>query len=413
MRPPGRWTVAALRPWTNDIVFGATVTAVGLTQSALHFGGAGTSVGSVPVALAMGAAAGLFRCAPGYALLLVWAACVTQVASGSEVLLTQLAAAVVAYGTARHGRRAVVWLSGLSIPIAASVVAVLVVSHGTYFLIGLSRLRVPVREVGGAGSSVAVTAGLFMVSLSALPWLAGLAVRARAQAERSAVERTLAQEERARAQGASRQAQQIADLRAGQARLARDVHDVVGHSLAVILVQAESAQFLPDDDAARIRQSLQNIAVSARQSLREVREVLSATADPGAPAELDTLLDRVRQAGNEVRSDVLGPPRPLRPEVAGVAFRVLQEMLTNAIKHGRHGEPIRVTREWREDLRMEVGNVIAGDPDRPPAPDSGLGLEGIRRRLAQVGGHLEVSRGSGPAGPTFAATAWIPTTDGP
>ena len=128
-------------------------------------------------------------------------------------------------------------------------------------------------------------------------------------------------------------------MRAEQARLARDVHDVVGHSLTVILAQAESVQFMPDDDIERIRAALANIATSARQSLGDVRQVLS----PRRPqrrrrrrrASLDSLVEGVRSAGHEVTRPWSGSPRPLPPELDVVAFRVLQEMLTNALKHGR------------------------------------------------------------------------------
>ena len=112
-----------------------------------------------------------------------------------------------------------------------------------------------------------------------VPWLVGLALRFIARSESSTQAAQLAQaeaEERQRlAQSERAQAQQIADLREEQARLARDVHDVVGHSLAVILAQAESAAYLPDADTAKMREVLDNVAGSARQSLREVREVLS------------------------------------------------------------------------------------------------------------------------------------------
>jgi signal transduction histidine kinase len=102
-----------------------------------------------------------------------------------------------------------------------------------------------------------------------------------------------------------------------------------------------------------------------------------------------------------------------------VAFRVLQEMLTNAIKHGCRDQPVLVERHWDADLRIEVQNAlpdhdagtsdetqpIAGTPVAHP-PDGGRGLEGMRRRLEAVGGRLDVRRRTDP--PTFTATAWVP-----
>jgi signal transduction histidine kinase len=118
-----------------------------------------------------------------------------------------------------------------------------------------------------------------------------------------------------------------------------------------------------------------------------------------------------------VISTEVGEPRPLPPELATVAYRVLQEMLTNAIRHGRRDEPLHVERHWQDELRIEVRNVIdmatvetrpmAAAPDRPPAP--GHGLEGMRRRLESVGGRLDVRPRTGAGDPTFTVTAWVPT----
>jgi signal transduction histidine kinase len=280
-------------------------------------------------------------------------------------------------------------------------------------------------------------------------WLAGLAVRSRdrAEAERdraraeqvraeqqrasaegerasAEAERARAETERAEAQSGRTHAEEIAALRAEQARLARDVHDVVGHSLAVILAQAESAQYLAADDTARQRQVLTDIAASARQSLADVRDVLSRTQD-GAQATaplgtFDSLVDGVRAAGHEVRSTEVGQSRAMPPETEAVAFRVLQEMLTNALRHGRRGGQVDVERHWEGDLRLEVANecpdpaetqpVASAGPD-PGAPDppTGQGVDGMRRRLEAVGGRLDVRRRSRPGGAaTYTATAWLP-----
>jgi len=90
------------------------------------------------------------------------------------------------------------------------------------------------------------------------------------------------------------------------------------------------------------------------------------------------------------------------PELEVVAFRVLQEMLTNAIKHGRRDLPVQVERHWDDDLRIEVQNAVAEGPQT----DDGQGLIGMRRRLDAVGGRLDVRRRTDP--PTFTATAWVP-----
>jgi len=102
---------------------------------------------------------------------------------------------------------------------------------------------------------------------------------------------------------------------------------------------------------------------------------------------------------------------------------VVQEMLTNAVRHGRRDRPIRVERYWphdsfERDLRLEVSNALAdagetqpisvAAPTAPAAPAGGQGLPGMRRRVEAVGGRLDVRRRSGPDGPTFTTTAWVP-----
>jgi signal transduction histidine kinase len=121
-----------------------------------------------------------------------------------------------------------------------------------------------------------------------------------------------------------------------------------------------------------------------------------------------------------VESTVVGTPQPMPPDLEVVAFRVLQEMLTNAIKHGRRDQPVLVERHWDGDLRVEVQNAVGPDASAPaldetqpirgvPAPspsEGGQGLDGMRRRLEAVGGRLDVRRRTDP--PTFTATAWLP-----
>lgn len=238
-------------------------------------------------------------------------------------------------------------------------------------------------------------------------------------------------EARAAAAGArqeTEQAQQIAQLREQQTQFAHDVHDVVGHSLAVILAQAESAQFM--QDSGKLKQTMETIAASARSSLRDVRQVLSANQDApardGGTPGLNSLITGVRRGGHEITDRQTGTPLPLPPEIDVIAYRVLQEMLTNAIKHGRRGQVVQVGRHWPAAgdtdtaagaLRIEVSNMT-----RQPGPDAataspaadagGRGLAGMRRRLESVGGGLDVRQHEQPEGTAFTVTAWVPVRGG-
>ena len=107
------------------------------------------------------------------------------------------------------------------------------------------------------------------------------------------------------------------------------------------------------------------------------------------------------RAGTRSCATEVGTPQPLPPELEVVAYRVLQEMLTNAIKHGRRDQPVLVERHWPDgscdrDLRIEVRNAV-GSPttateETVPLAAAGTGLDGMRRRLASVGGRLDVRR---------------------
>ncbi|MDX6233261.1 MAG: hypothetical protein QOH68_2265, partial [Nocardioidaceae bacterium] len=339
------------REWWPDATLGGAVAFVGLAEqtSGFQFLDRFTRDSFVLI-LGFALAAGLSRRIPGAALVIVWLTCMVQVLSGTHLMIVELAVGIVAFGTARYGNTLVVWLSGLSIPVGTLAAVIAVRALGSGFLIQLYN---PVRSVYSNGSVGPATMAVFGLGVLAVPWLLGLLVRSRAQTEVSRADRDTAETLREEAEAGRAQAQEIADLRAEQARLAHDVHDVVGHSLAVILAQAESAQFLPDDDTDRIRQTLENVAVSARRSLQDVRTVLSGEDAPGATtASLVSLVDSLRIAGNDLRSSVIGEPRPLPPELEVVAYRVLQEMLTNALKHGRRGEPVWVERHWEGDLRI-------------------------------------------------------------
>lgn len=352
-----------------------------------------------------------YRIRPGLALALLWPLAVLQLWSGVPLLLVQLAVALIAYGCGRYGSLGTIVASVASVPAIAVVVLVITREYGlppaNRFYYDFFVEAPEVYSVTGVGT--------FAIAILVVPWLVGVVLRVLKREQRTKAEQVEAEKERD-------QAAELADLREGQARLARDVHDVVGHSLAVILAQAESGQYLPDDDPRRLKETLATIATSARTSLQDVRNVLGATGDQSPRGGLDTLIDGVRASGHEVLATEIGEVRPLPPELEVVAYRVLQEMLTNAIRHGRRDEPVHVERHWQDELRIEVRNVIDTASletvplhvvsESAPPPEAGHGLEGMRRRLEAVGGRLDVRPRTGPGEPTFTVTAWLPTGSG-
>src|SRR5262249_34697403 len=151
-------------------------------------------------------------------------------------------------------------------------------------------------RIVGQEPAVQLILSLIGFLVVAAPWAAGLVMRFLDRARTSRASMLAAEEAAAVARRETEHAREVAHLRDQQTRVARDVHDVVGHSLAVILAQAESGQYL--DDTVKLKKTLQTIATSARSSLQDVRQVLSSTQDAthafGDTDRFDTLIAGVR-----------------------------------------------------------------------------------------------------------------------
>ncbi|MCY1139541.1 histidine kinase [Actinoplanes sp. Pm04-4] len=166
-------------------------------------------------------------------------------------------------------------------------------------------------------------------------------------------------------------------------RLARELHDSVGHALTAVTLQAGAARTVFDSDLPFARQALENIEELGRTALEELDAVLGLLRDAEAPTLRD--LDRLLTA--EVDSDVGGVdvPEPISRE----AYRIVQETLTNAAKHGRGRTRLRITVE--DELVIEVSNQIG--PSR--ARTGGRGLAGMRERVRLLGGDLQAGAQDG------------------
>jgi signal transduction histidine kinase len=403
------------REWGPDLAGAVLVVGVGLYESARLDWESVSRSSLAMIVLGLALSVALTRHLPAAALAALWVTSAAQMAGGAVILLVQLAVVVyVAFGTARWGNPATLLLSVVSIPaaVAVGVGYVYAVGPGSLTQV-LGYLSVP-EAVIRVGVPWPLFAGAFIFALLVVPWLLGLALRQGSRASESMASQVAAEQEAARAHRDTEQAREIALLRDEQARLARDVHDVVGHSLAVILAQAESAQFLPDDDSAALKQTTATIASAARSSLQDIRQVLAGPRTGSVSSgSFGELVEGVRAGGHDVVVTEIGVPRPLPPDLEIVAHRVVQEMLTNAIKHGRKDHPVLIERHWPDaswegDLRIETRNTM--EPDGPAA--TGQGLEGMRRRLESVGGKLDVRRRDSLDGPVFTATAWVPTRRG-
>ena len=278
--------------------------------------------------------------------------------------------------------------------------------------------------VGGAapGHSEPYEA-IFQVMIFLTAWAAGTlsrTKRANLQAARSRADRAEAELDRQAALAAGRE----------RTRIARELHDVVAHHVSLIAVQAEAAASLLPGRPEQARSAVDIIGDTARQALTELRRLLGVLRGPSerlqtAPSaslgELGEVLDQVRGTGLPVDFEVVGTPGPLSPGVDLTAYRIVQEALTNTIRHARATQAAVMLRYEPGYITVSVtdsGRRLDGPSPAPPEmytaatgrpgsllTGSGLGLAGIAERVASCGGNLSV-------GPTeadgFSVTARLP-----
>jgi signal transduction histidine kinase len=267
------------------------------------------------------------------------------------------------------------------------------------------RVRFPSALAGAAGALVLLSAHLLTGEenlLGLVPATAWIVVPLSMGAARRAVVRAGVREREAADQ-------RLVD--AERLRLSQEVHDVVGHGLTAIQMQADIALHVRSSRPEQAWETLEQISRASGEALDELRATLAAvhpeTSGPQtrAPtpglARLDDLVDRVEQAGVDVDVEVTGTPRPLPAAADVAAYRVLQESLTNVVKHSPHPRVRLRVAHMREAVTLTVVNEALSAHDTP-----GIGISGMRRRVAQVGGSL--SAGPDPATGTFRVHARLP-----
>jgi signal transduction histidine kinase len=205
-----------------------------------------------------------------------------------------------------------------------------------------------------------------------VPYAAGLSVRLTRQAR---------EQERA---------QHVADERI---RLAQDVHDIVGHNLAAIKMQADVALHVMRKNPGQAEAALRAISGASGEALGELRTVLTELGSDGGPsptpglARLDELGDRMRAAGLRVRIERTGTPRALPGPVDVAGYRVVQEALTNVLRHGPVPQAQVQVRYRDGGVSLVITNPVPqGFP--APEPSRGMGLAGMQRRVTSLGGRF-------------------------
>ncbi|MPZ84838.1 MAG: sensor histidine kinase [Actinophytocola sp.] len=199
---------------------------------------------------------------------------------------------------------------------------------------------------------------------------------------------------------------------AERARIARELHDIVSHNVSVMVVQAGAARRVLATEPDQAAAALQAVEAAGRDTMTELRHLLGVLAPPADGAEqaelspqpslsrLSPLIDRIAFAGLPVEVRISGEPRPLPSGVGLTAYRIIQEALTNALKHGDGAARAEVTVRYADHhLRVEVLNsgpsMLSGGRSAPAssAPgEEGRGLLGLRQRVRVFGGDLDARR---------------------
>lgn len=327
------------------------------------------------------------RLAPGLALAAAWVGAVLQMVAGFGPMPIDLAILLVLYATAAWGSRAVLWWGFVSALLGGVVSALfLVLVNGVSFGSGTGWER--------------ITGGILLLALSVVTlgfaWVCGLLWRVVLRSRRT--------------RDAQLQAEAQAAEEQERVRIARDMHDIVAHSLAVVIAQADGARYAAAVKPELATEALGTIAQTARGALSDVRMLLTQLrhrqGDGPQPtlADLEALFAQVRQAGVEPRVTVDPMPPGEPPGAIQLAvYRILQEALTNAIRHGDGAVDVHLA--WLPDrVDLRVCNTIAPDAASTPG---GHGLIGMRERAQLVGGHLTGER----RGSQFVVQSTLPIGD--
>ncbi|WP_422736286.1 sensor histidine kinase [Micromonospora sp. WMMD729] len=343
--------------------------------------------------LAVCGAVGLRRVAPRTSLAVGTGALVVDTALGNSlgtvVVYTQVLYDACVYGPPRLWR----WLLGITV---------------TLSVIGA------VAGVLGFGQWRGAAVGVPVVLAGLLPVLTGISVRQyrdQAAAERTRAEQTarLVELDRRQAVGAER------------ARMARELHDVVANHLSAVAIHATAVLSVPGLGRGQVESALRVIRESSVQGLAEMRQMIELLRDPdggehpvvGATpeavtarlAEADGLIERIRAAGLAVRFRTDGTPGPLPVAVDLAAYRIVQESLTNALKHGT-GEAELTIAYRPAEVVLTVENPVR--PDGSGLPGAGAGLIGMRERAALLAGRFT----AGPQDGRWQVRAALPTGEG-
>lgn len=401
-----RWFTSSCRQQTRQIWLTDLLVALGvmgivgfpfsLRADYSYFFDWGVVASWVPLTLGLA----VRRYSAWYAFMLMLLAFVIKLFLGTAPHGVDLGALLIIYSSAAQGSRLLLKGSGVASLILPGVLAAhLALFPGEFPFFSEYMGR------GFSGFGVFVVQwswlALILALITVLFWLAGLVQRMQRRTREAAHAAELAELEYERTQ------EQLV-VEQERTQIARDMHDVVAHSLAVVVAQADGGRYLAKADPTQSEPVLQTISTTAREALVDVRALLAQLRHSQGDAtqksldDIDQVFHRIRAAGLDLRVTSNGERQSLGTAAEVAVFRLIQESLTNALKYADLRSPTIVEFLWSDALHLRIRNRISPKP--AIAAGSGHGLIGMRERILVVGGQVE----AGPVGGDFEVRVRVP-----
>ena len=335
------------------------------------------------VVFGMAVALGVRRLSPTLSLALVWATVVFQLSMMLPPDVSNLAILPVLFATGAYGTKLVSRLGLVSAGLGALIASAYTIFSG--FITGVNFTSIVENFISEVPRLAILFFGSLIASLAlfGLSWTLGFLYRTwlesrsrqalalRARSEREAAEREVAVEQE-------------------RTRIARDMHDVVAHSLAVVIAQADGARYAAKADPKATDAALSTISTTAREALSDVRILLGqlrhnqSEGPQPVLADLDRLFAQLRSSGLAITRHDSGEPLPLGTSQQLAVYRIVQESLTNALRHGAEPKEALVRFDWHSgELELSISNAY-----EPSEGKRGHGVDGMRERAVLVGGSL-------------------------
>lgn len=347
---------------------------VGFLWAALAVAVEGSTPWQIICAALGGLAIALRVSRPGASLLTSWVLAFAMMFGAKNVMLFPSMAIMMSLeGATRYGGRATWTASWLSVPVGATIAAFYTTYWGTSIASGLIR---PERTP----TAVVIAFGTFLAVLGAA-WLIGQLGKSRDRSRQRKIDAVLARQQ-------TREEKE-------RANVARDMHDVLAHSLSVIVALADGSRMANKDLPPAVSESLSNISKVGRDALAEVRGLLSRLRSPDEDASdpdltIEGIIADARLAGLEITVEATSLSRDTASSTYRTMTLVLREALTNALRHGDVTQPVEVHLDW-DSATIEVRNQCLPQA-QPTLALSGLGLIGMRERVELSGGTFRAAR---------------------